>query len=396
MMSIKKIVQAVAIVFFIHNAYGQQNNKVAFITGITGQDGSYLAEFLLSKDYIVHGTTRRSSTPNTSNVDHLINDSTLKGKFFVHYADLTDFSSLQFLIQKIRPDEVYNIAAQSDVRISFDVPMSTADITGLGVLRVLEAVRQSGVNAKVYQASTSELFGSALPPQSEMTPFQPQSPYAVAKLYGYWITANYRDAYKMFACNGLLFNHESPRRGENFITRKITRALAAILAKKQDVLELGNIDAKRDWGFAPEYVECMWKILQYDIPGDYVMGTGNQYSVREFVERAFGYAGITIAWQGAGINEIGYAASVNDRWKDVVNVGQTLIKINPYFFRPTEVVSLCADARKTQDLLGWKPLVDLEKLVKIMVDADLDRSHLAPVGNGIKILREEFPYIRAY
>jgi GDPmannose 4,6-dehydratase len=257
---------------------------VALITGITGQDGSYMAEFLLDKGYVVHGVVRRSSTSNTTNIDHLIQDPLLKDRLVLHFADLTDASSIRKVLEVANPDEIYNLAGQTDVRISFDIPVQTSDITGMGVVRILEANRQLGGHAKVYQASTSELFGISHPPQSEVTPFHPRSPYGVAKLYGYWIGVNYRESYGMFVCNGILFNHESPRRGDNFITRKITKAIGQILSGNQEILELGNLDAKRDWGFAPDYIECMWKMLQMDKPTDYVIGTGEQHSVREFVE----------------------------------------------------------------------------------------------------------------
>lgn len=364
----------------------------ALITGITGQDGSYMAEFLLDKGYTVHGIVRRSSTPNTANIEHLIHDRKLEGKLILHYADLTDDSSIRRVLEIANPDEIYNLGGQTDVRISFDTPVQTGDITGMGVVRLLEANRQFGGKAKVYQASTSELYGIASTPQSESTPFHPRSPYGVAKLYGYWIGVNYRESYGMFVSNGILFNHESPRRGENFITRKITKALAQILKGDQDVLELGNMDSKRDWGFAPDYVECMWKMMQMEKPGDYVVGTGEQHSVREFVERAFDYAGITLEWCGQGTAEKGVVKAVVDRWKGRLGIGQTLIRINPQFFRPAEVHSLLADPRKALSELDWKPKIAFSELIKIMVDADLQQAGLEPIGEGMTLLNEKYPY----
>ena len=332
--------------------------KSALITGVTGQDGSYLAELLLSKGYEVHGLIRRHSTPCNERIAH-IDDA----NFFLHYGDLTDSSGLSRLIREIRPDEVYNLAAQSHVGISFEVPEYTAEATGVGTLKLLEAIRQNKVDAKFYQASTSELFGG-LPetaPQSETTPFHPRSPYAAAKLYSYWITVNYREAYDMFACNGILFNHESPRRGVDFVTRKISLAVAKICAGKQDKLSLGNLDAKRDWGFAKDYVEGQWLILQQDKPDDFVLATGETHTVREFVEAAFEEVGIKLEWRGAGAYEEGYDAKA----------GKLLVDVNPKYFRPAEVDLLWGDPSKAQRVLGWQRKVSFRELVKLMVQADL-------------------------
>ncbi|MCS6907494.1 MAG: GDP-mannose 4,6-dehydratase [Anaerolineales bacterium] len=335
----------------------------AFITGITGQDGSYLAELLLSKGYEVHGLIRRASTFNTYRIDHLYRDphNGEQVKLYLHYGDLANTGNLVDLIYDIRPDEVYHLAAQSHVRVSFDLPEYTGDITGLGTLRILEAIRKSGIKARFYQASSSEMFGSAKPPQNEKTPFEPRSPYAAAKVYAYWVTRNYRDAYRMFASNGILFNHESPRRGETFVTRKITRGLAAIVAGKQKKLYLGNLDAKRDWGYAPDYVAAMWKILQHDRPDDFVIGTGEAHSVREFLEEAFGY--------------------LNMDWREYV-------EIDPRYFRPTEVDFLLADSSYAKKVLGWEPRIYFKDLVKIMVDADLELAGLPSPGEGKRLLEK--------
>ena len=337
----------------------------ALITGITGQDGSYLAELLLSKGYDVHGIIRRSSTFNTNRVDHIYRDphNGHKAKMRLHYGDLSSSDSLQSIILEVQPDEIYNLAAQSHVRVSFDMPLYTGDVDGLGVTRILEAIRRSGVNVRFYQASTSELFGSAKPPQSEATPFEPQSPYAAAKAYAYYMTRNYRDGYNMFACNGILFNHESPRRGETFVTRKITRALASILAGKQKYLYLGNLDSKRDWGYAPEYVECMWLMLQHDAPLDLVIGTGESHSIREFLEEAFGYVGLNY---------------------------EDYVRIDEKYFRPTEVDYLLSDPSKAKELLGWEPRVRFHELVRIMVDADLELEGLEAPGEGKRVVDERF------
>lgn len=338
-------------------------SKVALITGITGQDGSYLTELLLGKGYEVHGIIRRHSTPCTDRIDHLLEDKQYKDRLFLHYGDLTDTSCLSNIINNYKPDEVYNLAAQSHVGISFEVPEYTADVTGVGTLRILEAIHQSGLNCKYYQASTSELFGG-LPetaPQSEATPFYPKSPYGAAKLYSYWITVNYRESYNLFACNGILFNHESPRRGDNFVTRKITIAVANIMAGKQEKLSLGNMDAKRDWGFAGDYVEGMWRILQQDKPGDYVLATNETHTVREFVELAFAEVGVTVEWKGTGVEEKGYDKAT----------GKLLVDVNPEFFRPAEVEFLWGDASRAERELGWKREVSFPQLVQMMVDEDM-------------------------
>ena len=362
--------------------------KKALITGITGQDGSYLAEFLLSKGYQVHGIIRRSSTFNTHRIDHVYVDPHEKNaRLFLHYGDLSDSGQLVYLIYNIQPDEIYHLGAQSHVKVSFDTPEYTGDITGLGTTRILEAVRRSGIRTKFYQASSSEMFGASPPPQSEKTPFYPRSPYAAAKVYAYWVTVNYREGYNMFACNGILFNHESPRRGETFVTRKITRALAHILARKQDRLYLGNLDAKRDWGFAPEYVEMMWLMLQAEQPDDYVVGTGQSHSIREFAERAFAYAGVELEWMGSGVEEKGIVKSVAPQWNSVVKPGQVLIEVDPKYYRPTEVTHLQADITKARQKLGWQPRTTFEELVMIMTDYDMKRLGLPAPGKGIQMCR---------
>ena len=337
--------------------------KKAIITGITGQDGSYLAEFLLEKGYEVHGLLRRHSISNTMRIDHII-DSEANGKtFFMHYADMTDSSCLIRLMGEIKPDEVYNLAAQSHVGISFEIPEYTAEATGVATLKLLEAVRLSNPKCKFYQASTSELFGGipGTAPQSEKTPFYPKSPYGAAKLYSYWITVNYRESYDMFTCNGILFNHESPRRGENFVTRKITLAIANILAGRQDKLSLGNMNAKRDWGFAGDYIKGMWLMLQKDTPGDYVLATNETHTVREFVTLAFKEAGIELKFEGEGADEKAYD----------IKTGKLMVDVDPKFFRPAEVELLWGDSTKAEEVLGWKREVSFENLVKMMVDADL-------------------------
>jgi GDPmannose 4,6-dehydratase len=340
-------------------------NKKALVTGITGQDGAYLAEFLLKKGYIVHGIKRRSSSFNTARIDHLYKDPHERNvNFFMHYGDLTDSTNLIRIIQEVQPDEIYNLAAQSHVQVSFETPEYTANSDGLGTLRLLEAVRILGLEKKTkfYQASTSELYGLVQEiPQKETTPFYPRSPYAAAKLYAYWITINYREAYGIFACNGILFNHESPIRGETFVTRKITMAVSRIKKGLQDKLYLGNLDAKRDWGFAGDYVEAMWLMLQQEKPDDYVIATGETHSVREFTELAFKEAGIKIEWKGEGVNEVGVD----------VETGKALIEIDPRYYRPTEVEILIGDPSKAINKLKWKAKVGFEELVKIMVSMDL-------------------------
>jgi GDPmannose 4,6-dehydratase len=320
--------------------------KRALITGITGQDGSYLAELLLNKGYEVHGIIRRASTFNTDRIDALYQDPHVNGvRLFLHYGDIADSTNLIKLLYRLRPDEIYHLAAQSHVRVSFDIPEYTGDVTALGTIRILEAIRETGVPSRFYQASSSEMFGKAQAvPQRETTPFYPRSPYAAAKVYAYWVTVNYRESYGLYACNGILFNHESPRRGETFVTRKITRGVAAIKAGLQDKLYLGNLDARRDWGYAPEYVEAMWLMLQQDAPDDYVIATGETHSVREFLEEAFAYAGLD--WQRH-------------------------VEINPRYFRPTEVDLLIGDPSKARAKLGWKPTTGFRDLVRLMVDADV-------------------------
>lgn len=334
--------------------------KKALITGITGQDGSYLAELLLSKGYEVHGLRRASSVFNTERIDHLLDNKV--PNFYLHYGDLTDSSNLNRLLEEIRPDEIYNLGAQSHVHISFQVPEYTAEVDGIGTLRLLDAIKESGIKPKFYQASTSELFGKAQEiPQSEKTPFYPRSPYGVAKLFSYWTVVNYREAYNVFACNGILFNHESPRRGKIFVTRKITCGLAEIIKGKQDKIYLGNLDAKRDWGYAKDYVEAMWLMLQQEKPEDYVIATGETHTIREFCEEAFKNAGIEIIWEGSGLEEKG---------KDK-KTGKILIEIDPKYFRPTEVDLLIGDSFKARKNLGWQPKVNFKELVKMMVESDL-------------------------
>lgn len=366
--------------------------KKALITGITGQDGSYLAELLLSKGYEVHGLIRRASTFNTGRIDHIYKDPHLpEAKLFLHYGDLSDSSQIVNFVYNIQPDEIYHLGAQSHVRVSFDMPEYTGDTTALGTTRLLEAVRRSGIKTRYYQASSSEMFGATPPPQNEKTPFYPRSPYAAAKVYAYWMTVNYREAYNLFACNGILFNHESPRRGETFVTHKITRAIANIVAGKQKKLYLGNLDAKRDWGFAPEYVECQWLMLQQPEAEDYVIGTGESRSVREFLELTLNYAGIEIEWRGEGTSERGIISSLSlpPDAQAPLRSGDVVVEIDPRYFRPTEVDYLLADASKAKSKLGWAPKVTFGELVKIMLDADMKLTGLAPIGEGGKILVEK-------
>ncbi len=340
--------------------------KKALISGITGQDGSYLTEILLKKGYEVHGIIRRSSSFNTGRIDHLYNDSSiLNERLFLHYGDLVDTSNLNRLLEKTEPDEIYNLAAQSHVKVSFEVPDYTAQVDALGTLRFLDAMRETGLkNAKFYQASTSELYGKVQEvPQTEKTPFYPRSPYGVAKIYGYWIVVNYREAYNIFACNGILFNHESPRRGETFVTRKITRAAARIKCGLQDKLMIGNLNAKRDWGYAPEYCEGMWLILQQERPDDYVLATGETHTVKEFIDLTFKHLDMELDWEGEGINEKG---------KDKRN-GNELVCIDPNYFRPTEVDLLIGDATKAKEKLGWEPKIKFEELVSIMTESDYEK-----------------------
>jgi GDPmannose 4,6-dehydratase len=337
-------------------------SNTALITGITGQDGSYLAEFLLAKGYTVHGLVRRASTFNTDRINHIYQDPHDPGvRLFLHHGDLVNLEQLSNLIYNIKPNEIYHLGAQSQVRVSFDMPEYTGDVTGLGTTRILEAIRRSGIKTRFYQASSSEMFGAAPAPQSEQTPFRPRSPYAAAKIYAYWMVVNYREGYGLYACNGIMFNHESPRRGETFVSRKITRGVAAILAGRQKKLFLGNLEARRDWGYAPEYVEGMWLMLHQEQPGDLVFGTGETHSVREFVQEAFGY--------------------VNLDWQDYVEV-------DPRYFRPTEVEYLQADPSEAKRRLGWETSVSFRELVRIMMDADLEALGLTAPGEGKRFLAD--------
>jgi GDPmannose 4,6-dehydratase len=340
--------------------------KKAFITGITGQDGSYLAEFLLSKNYEVHGIIRRASTFNTGRIDHIyVDPHEPNARFFLHYGDLSDSEQTSNILYNIKPDEVYNLAAQSHVKVSFSMPEYTGNVDALGTVRLLESIKRSnGNDTRFYQASSSEMFGNTPSPQNEESPFCPTSPYATAKVYAYWMTKNYRLGYSLFACNGILFNHESPRRGEIFVTRKITMAIANIVAQKQQILYLGNLEPKRDWGFAPEYVEVMWQILQQAKADDYVVGTGKQHTVQEFVEQAFAY--VDLNWE-------------------------KYVKIDKNYFRPTETEDLAADSRKIKKIIGWEPKIQFKDLVKIMVDADMRKIGLKTIGEGDEILHKRFP-----
>jgi GDPmannose 4,6-dehydratase len=350
-----------------------QTPKVALITGITGQDGAYLAEFLLKKGYVVHGIKRRSSLFNTDRIDHLYKDPHVDGrKFILHYGDLTDSTNLIRIVQNVQPDEIYNLAAQSHVAVSFEEPEYTANADGIGALRLLEAIRICGLEKKTrfYQASTSELYGLVQEtPQKETTPFYPRSPYAVAKLYAYWITVNYREAYGIYACNGILFNHESPIRGETFVTRKITRALARIVLGLQDCLYLGNMSALRDWGHAKDYVEMQWLMLQQEVAEDFVIATGVQYSVREFVDLAAKELGVTLSFEGEGENEIARITAVNNP-EAKCKVGDTVVRVDPRYFRPTEVETLLGDPTKAKQKLGWTPVTTLQQLVSEMAQSD--------------------------
>ena len=343
----------------------KNHRKKALVTGTTGQDGSYLTEFLLSKGYEVHGIIRRASTFNTGRIDHIyVDPHEPNARLFLHYGDLSDSEQISGILYNIKPMEVYHLGAQSHVKVSFSMPEYTGNVTGLGAVRILEAIRRSGNHTKYYQASSSEMFGRTPPPQNEESQFNPTSPYASAKLYAYWITKNCRLGYGMFACNGILFNHESPRRGEIFVTRKITMAIANILAKKQQFLYLGNLEPKRDWGYAPEYVEVMWQVLQQEKPDDFVVGTGEAHSVREFVELAFSYVGLN---------------------------PEKHVRTDQKYFRPTETENLAADSGKIRKKLGWKPKIRFKDLVKIMVDADMRKTGLKPIGEGDAILRKKFP-----
>ena len=346
--------------------------KIAFITGVTGQDGSYLAEFLLKKGYHVHGLVRRTSTFNRGRIEHLRNKNPSgKNTFELHYGDLLDFQSIDSLITHIRPNEIYNLAAQSHVAVSFDTSEYTSQVNALGPLRVLQAIVANGLSetCRFYQASTSEMFGKVLEtPQTETTPFSPRSPYAISKVSAYWTTINYREAFNVFACNGIMFNHESPRRGENFVTRKITLSLAKILAGQQEKIFLGNLDARRDWGFAKDYVEAMWLSLQQPQPDDFIFSTGQQYSVRDFVREAFSLCGFDIVWRGSGTNEVGFDKNTN----------RVLVEVNPSFFRLTEVDTLLGDSSKAQNILNWHPKTTFKELVNLMVESDLKEAGLDP------------------
>lgn len=364
--------------------------KKALITGVTGQDGAYLAEFLLQKGYEVHGIKRRASLFNTDRIDHLYKDlHETNVKFILHYGDLSDSTNIIRIIQEVKPDEIYNLGAMSHVKVSFDEPEYTANVDGIGTLRILEAVRLLGLTktCRIYQASTSELYGLVQEvPQSETTPFYPRSPYAVAKLYGYWITVNYREAYNMYACNGILFNHESPLRGETFVTRKITRAVSQIALGQEECLFLGNLDAKRDWGHAKDYIEAMWLILQQEVAEDYVIATGITTTVRDFVKMAFGEVGISLEFKGSEDNEVAFVASCSNS-EFQLEIGKRVLAVDPKYYRPTEVELLIGDPTKSQTKLGWIPKYDLPALVKEMVAADLDYFQNQPVFNkaGIKI-----------
>ena len=338
--------------------------KKALITGVTGQDGSYLLEFLLDKGYEVHGLVRRSSSFNTGRIDHVINNALYENRFFFHHGDVTDASNLNRLLEKIRPDEIYNLAAQSHVKVSFDLPDYTAQVDALGTLRFLDAIKETQIRTKFYQASTSELFGKVQEiPQNEKTPFYPRSPYGIAKLYAYWIIVNYREAYNLFACNGILFNHESPRRGRTFITRKVVRAACKIKKGLQNEIILGNLSSKRDWGYAPEYCEGMWKILQKEDPQDYVLATGRTSTVREFVELSFKELGINVNWKGVGKDEVGINSET----------GKIIVRVDPKYFRPTEVDILVGDPSKAKRELNWAPKTNLEELIKIMIKSDWEK-----------------------
>jgi GDPmannose 4,6-dehydratase len=363
-LTVAGIIQLLNFDFYLLFPYQEIRMSKALITGITGQDGSYLAEFLLSKGYEVHGMIRKASTFNTERIDHIYQDPhDSNARLFLHYGDLSQSEMLIYLIYNVQPDEVYNLGAQSHVKVSFEMPEYTGSITGLGATRILEAIRSSRIKARFYQASSSEMFGSAPPPQKEDTPFEPRSPYAIAKTYAYWMTVNYREAYGLFAVNGILFNHESPRRGETFLTRKVTRAVARILSGMQDKVFLGNLDARRDYGYAPEYVEVIWRMLQQEDPDDYVVGTGVAPTIREFVQEAFDYAGLD--------------------WEQYV-------EIDSRYFRPTEVDYLQADSSKARKMLDWAPKITYKQLARIMVDADMEAINLTPIGEGLKIIEQSF------
>jgi GDPmannose 4,6-dehydratase len=365
--------------------------KTALITGITGQDGSYLAEFLLEKGYIVHGIKRRASLFNTQRVDHIYADPHVGNRSFIlHHGDLSDSTNLIRIIGEVKPDEIYNLGAQSHVAVSFESPEYTADVDAIGVLRILEAIRLLGLQDKcrLYQASTSELYGQVVEtPQTEKTPFYPRSPYAVAKLYAYWICINYREAYGIYACNGIMFNHESPRRGETFVTRKITRALCRIALGMEETLFLGNLDALRDWGHARDYVRMQWLMLQQDKPVDYVIASGEQHSVRAFVDNAAAHIGVEISWSGEGVEEFGVASAVRSDMAPGIKVGDVIVRVDPRYFRPTEVETLLGDAKKAREELGWVPEVSFDQLVTEMMESDMldARRHALLHDNGLGV-----------
>ena len=368
------------------------DQKVALITGVTGQDGSYLAELLLEKGYEVHGMKRRASSFNTQRIDHIYEGPELsRRRFFLHYGDLSDTSNLTRLIKEVEPDELYNLGAQSHVAVSFEAPEYTADVDAIGTLRLLEAVRFLGLEKKTrfYQASTSELYGLVQEiPQTETTPFHPRSPYAVAKLYAYWITVNYREAYGLFACNGILFNHESPRRGETFVTRKVTQGLCNIAQGLSKTLNMGNLDALRDWGHAKDYVEMQWMMLQQDEPVDLVIATGKQHSVRDFIELTAQELGITLAWEGSGTDEVGVAASVTGERAPAVTVGDTIVRVDPRYYRPAEVETLLGSPEKARKLLGWEPKISFAEMITEMVQNDLEnaRRHALLKSRGFDVV----------
>lgn len=373
------------------NTMSQPNPKVALITGVTGQDGSYLAEFLLEKGYIVHGIKRRASSFNTQRVDHIYQDPHIENaRFKLHYGDLSDSTNLIRIVQETQPDEIYNLGAQSHVAVSFESPEYTADVDALGTLRLLEAIRILGLEKKTrfYQASTSELYGLVQEiPQKETTPFYPRSPYAVAKMYAYWIVVNYREAYGMYACNGILFNHESPRRGETFVTRKITRGLAYIAQGLEGCLFMGNLDALRDWGHAKDYVRMQWMMLQQDQPEDYVIATGEQYTVRQFIDWSAKELGITLRFEGKGIQEVAIVEKIEGTQAPAIKVGQVIVQIDPRYFRPTEVETLLGDPSKAKAKLGWTPEITAQEMCAEMVSVDLDaaRQHALLQANGYKV-----------
>ncbi len=365
-------------------------SKRALITGITGQDGSYLAEYLCARGYEVHGIIRASSSFNKGRIKHIFKDiHQPELPLYLHYGELSNSDWIAGLLYEVNPDEVYHLGAQSHVRVSFEMPIVTGDVTGLATTRILEALHRSGIKAKFYQASSSEMFGAAPPPQGEKTPFYPRSPYAAAKVYAYWIAVNYREAYDIFACNGILFNHESPRRGISFVTRKITKVLSNIIAGQHKHLYLGNLDAYRDWGFAPEYVEVMVKMLQQEKPDDYVIGTGESHTVREFVEKAVECTGIEIEWKGEGTDEVGIVRSIDPQIAEHISIGNELIKVDPWYFRPAEVMNLRADTTKAKKIFDWSPRVTFNELVETMMDYDLAKVGYSSGKKSKQILWEK-------